>query len=55
MSGTQPSPKRPGSRQGGDNWSHYGAGKSSRLPVTAKQTFMIVEDAFIGHKAVLLF
>jgi hypothetical protein len=55
MSGTQPSPKRPGSRQGRDNCSHYGAGRPSMLPVTAKQTFMIVEDAFIGHKVVLLF
>lgn len=55
MSGAEPSPDRPCSRQERDNCSRYGSGKASMLPVTAKQTFMIVEDAFMGHKGVLLF
>lgn len=55
MSGAEPSPDRLCSRQERDSCCHYGSGKSSTLPVTAKQTFMIVEDAFMGHKGVLLF
>lgn len=55
MSGAEPSPGRLCSRQEKDNCSHYEPGKSSTLPLTAKQTFMIVEDAFMGHKKVLLF